>query len=158
MFVTDENHKHPMSQLLGGDGVGIWQAVEVELYRPWFVIEFEQPAEECDGARLSRTMLSARVDDILGLSALSAQGGVLLKSVAMVAPYATNPSGNWRMDPLVAIWEADEPSEPGMQAKLFEKADGGFYVDSAFGSPLECFTDMRPLVALPTAFSSTTMH
>lgn len=147
-----------MSQLLGGDSLGIWQAVEVELFRPWFVIEFEQPCEEFEGARLSRTMLSARVDDVLGLAHLSAPDGVRLKSVALVAPYATKPAGNWRMHPLVAIWEADEPSDPRMQAKLFEKADGEFYVDSAFGSPFETLTDMRRVVALPTTTPSGTIH
>lgn len=154
MFVTDQNHKHPMSGLWGDPKVDIWEMVEIELYRPWFVIEFDQTTPEAEGGCIRRTMLSSRLTDVLQMTQHARLGELQLRSVALMTHAGTGSAGIWRMETLAAIWDADEPNDPGAQVKVFEFSAGGFYIDSSSGATLRDLRGLRKLAVFPVEATS----
>lgn len=150
MFVTLENNKHPMTAMYG-DGIELWNAVEVRLSQPWFLVEVEHPARDDDGDafRMSRTMLLGSSEDVLHLAQHGNESQISLQAVSlMISSENAGKASSWSMHPLVEVWEADEPDDPGVTAKIFEKAGGGHYVESVFGTVLDRLRDWRPLAVL----------
>lgn len=62
-----------------------------------------------------------------------------LDSVFIVTPGHVNGTNQWRMEPLRNVWRAEEPSEPGQMAEIYETAEGVTYVDSMLATPAKRF-------------------
>lgn len=151
MFVTLENNKHPLTAIYG-DGIDLWNTVEVRLSQPWFLVEVEHPAvdESGDPFRMSRTMLFGSSDDIMYLAQSEGETEISLQAVSlMISVGKSKKSSSWSMQHLIEVWEADEPQDPGVTARIFAKAEGGHYVESLFGTALEQLHDWRRLLVLP---------
>lgn len=146
MFVTTKDFRHPASALLKDEGVDLWRAVEVELRRPWFVVEVELPNDH----RQVRTVLATRIEDVVGLSQSCNADGRTLRSVVLVTTQTDEQLGGWIMRRLSAIWVAREPSAPEVRAYILEGNDGSSHVDSRFDTDEPRLAHRHKVVALPT--------
>ncbi|MDP1740978.1 hypothetical protein [Polaromonas sp.] len=138
MFVTYKEHKAPLNPF--GDGLAHWRAAELALQRPWFLVSLTQPESiDDDSSRVSRTMLVSNITDVEGLAQMEENGGLQLDSVFIVTPGPFNGTSQWKMEPLRAVWSAEEPSQIGQLADLYETAEGATYADSLLATPLKSF-------------------
>jgi hypothetical protein len=112
MFLTYKEHKAAFNPF--GDGLTHWRAAELALHRPWFLVSISHPdSTEDDSFRVNRTMLMSSISDVEALTQPDASTKLQLDSVYIVTPGHLNGSSQWRMDPLKAVWKAEEPSGPG---------------------------------------------
>ncbi len=74
MFLTNDQFRHPLSHFLGQPDTQIWQAVEVELHSPWFLVElaFFPPLVEFESVR---TLLLSRVRDVVDAAQMALRVG-----------------------------------------------------------------------------------
>lgn len=147
MFLTIDQYKHPLSSIMGKSDAQIWQAVEVELHSPWYLVELEVAGSD-ETAKHVRTLLLSRIKDVidLALSAVTFRGHLV--GVAMISANMVKQSGGWKMQPLVRIWSAQEPSDPRIEAWICEKGDGTLRVDSIFDTPVDDLSSRQLVVSL----------
>jgi hypothetical protein len=135
MFVTYKEHKAPRNPF--GDGLTHWWAAELALERPWFLVSISQPDSiDDDSFRVSRTMLMSNISDVEALTKLDVASRLQLDSVFIVTPGHFNGTSQWKMEPLRAVWRAEEPSALGQLADIYETAEGVTYADSMLATPL----------------------
>lgn len=147
MFLTIDQYRHPLSSIMGKSDAQIWQAVEVELQSPWYLVELEVAGT--DGtAKHVRTLLLSRIKDVIDLSqaVVTSRGHVV--GVAMISANVVKQSGGWKMQPLVRIWSAQEPSDPRIEAWICEKSDGTLRVDSIFDTPVDELSSWQLVVSI----------
>jgi hypothetical protein len=136
MFVTYKEHKAPLNPF--GDGITHWWAAELALQRPWFLVSISQPDSiDDDSFRVSRTMLMSNISDVEALTKLDMASRLQLDSVFIVTPGHFNGTSQWKMEPLRAVWRAEEPSALGQLADIYETAEGVTYADSMLATPLK---------------------
>ena len=136
MFVTYKEHRGPLNPF--GDGLTHWRAAELALQRPWFLVSISQPDSiDDDSFRVSRTMLVSNIADVEGLAQMEVTTQLQLDSVFIVTPGHFNGTSQWKMEPLRAIWRAEEPSEVGQLADIYETAEGVTYADSMLATPVK---------------------
>lgn len=136
MFLTYKEHKAPLNPF--GDGLTHWWAAELALQRPWFLVSISQPDSiDDDSFRVSRTMLISNISDVEALTKLDVASHLQLDSVFIVTPGHFNGTNQWKMEPLRAVWRAEEPSEHGQLADIYETAEGATYADSMLATPVK---------------------
>lgn len=136
MFVTYEEHRAPFLNLFGDD-LTHWKTAELAFHRLWFLVSLSQfePPIDGDSFGLNRTMLISKIADVEELAQMEATTNQLqLDSVMIVTPGHVNGTNRWKMEPLRAVWRAEEPSAPG-QVDVYETAEGVMYVDSGLDIP-----------------------
>ncbi|MDP2451815.1 hypothetical protein [Polaromonas sp.] len=80
-------------------------------------------------------MLISKIADVEELAQMEATTNQLqLDSVMIVTPGHVNGTNRWKMEPLRAVWRAEEPSAPA-QVDVYETAGGVMYVDSVLDIP-----------------------
>ena len=135
MFITYKEHQTPLNPF--GNGLTHWKAAELALQRPWFLVSISQPDSiDDDSFRVSRTMLVSNIADVEGLAQMGGANQLQLDSVFIVTPGHFNGTSQWKMEPLRAVWRAEEPSEFGQLADIYETAEGVTYVDSMLDTPV----------------------
>lgn len=110
MFITYDEHKVPLP-LLWGNSSTHWKAAELALQRVWFVVSVAQTdsRDDSDGYPICHTMLIFNMVDLEALAPAAAVSDVQLESVLIVTPGYINGTGQWKMEPLKALWIAKEP-------------------------------------------------
>ena len=139
MFITNNAFRSPISSLLGNLDAQYWTAAELALCRPWFLVKFRytQETDDTDTFEMTRTMLLSNLTDV-ELWALQEQGGSMqLESVLLVSPGHLNGTDDWKMEPLSAIWTAEEPSTGGQIVDIYETRAGVKYVHSMLETQIE---------------------
>lgn len=137
MFNTKEDFRSPLSALMSVEGDTSWLAAELALDVPWFMVVFLQPEPVGHDALIrNRTMMFAHLQDVESLLALHAKGQVKVVSVLVVTPGRINGSERWKMEPLKAVWMAQEPSVSGPHTgEIYETDEGVKY--TRYGTPSE---------------------
>lgn len=151
MFITNIAFKSPVSNLLCSKSETYWQAMELALFRPWFMVSYRQT--ESDNGQtyeLGRTIFLADVQSVEGF--VSQECGELLKfdAVQIVTPGHMNGTTHWKMEVLRAVWSAPEPDAPGHCADVFETNDGFFYSHSMLGTAIDGLKDKAIRFIAPT--------
>ena len=138
MFITDNAFKSPISGLFGECEEQYWLAAEVALQHPWFLVTFRQkePIDDVDAIEIKRTMLLADVADVECLAQQEAGGLQQFESAQVVTPGHLNGTDGWKMDPLAAVWTAEEPAEPGQAVEILETRAGVKYARSMLETPI----------------------
>lgn len=136
MFVTYKEHKAPNPF---GEG-SHWRATELALQRPWFLVSISQTEGiDDDALRVSRTMLVSNISDVEGLAQMEVAPRLQLDSVFIITPGVFNGTSQWKMEPLRAVWKAEEPLQLGQLADIYETAEGMTYADSLLATPVNGF-------------------
>lgn len=84
-------------------------------------------------------MLVSEIADVEGLAQMEVASRLQLDSVLIVTPGAFNGTSQWKMEPLRAVWRAEEPSELGQLVHIYETAEGTTYADSMLATPVNRF-------------------
>lgn len=133
MFLTHSSNAHPMSKWFTSSEITYWSAVELATNVPWFLVQLcksSTPKETSD-------MLLSGVQDLLRLIETQASDECEVTSVSLVSPAHMNGGAGWKLEPLAALWAAEEPDAEGQTADVYELASGTCYARSALGTPLE---------------------
>lgn len=133
MFLTHSANTHPMSKWIQSSETSYWSAVELAVSVPWFMVQLRK------NSTLQETsdMLLSGVDDLLRLMETQASDECEVTSVSLVSPAHMNGGPGWKLEPLAALWEAQEPDAEGQTADVYELASGICYARSALGTPLD---------------------
>lgn len=162
MFITNNACRLPVSDLLEGRAQTYWAAAELALNQSWFLVTFSQTESIDDGNALEvgRTMLISNIADVEGLTQMGAEGQPRLDSVLIVTPSHVNGTDSWKMEPLQAVWMAEEPSVSGQVVKIYETCAGVKYARSMLGTPIEGLRNMtlRFRFPVPEKTSINTSH
>lgn len=154
MFLTHSDNKHPLSNIYAGTGIAVWTAIEIELRHALYLVEVSHAAEDDSECTMTRTVMLARSDDALGLFQQRTVDGVTPKSISLMSPVQSEHGAAWCIDRLTEVWEADEPADAGIQAKIFAKAHGGYFVDSLFRTSFDQLKNWRPISKLSPPMSA----
>ncbi|KGG92565.1 hypothetical protein [Comamonas thiooxydans] len=147
MFVTNLSYKHPLSGMHPDGGRQIWNAVEVELRIAWYLVEVQHLAEHVDDIPLGHTIMMSRSEDVLHLFQRSTEGRIIPKTISLVSP-SENGDAGWDIDLVTEIWEADEPWDPHIKARIFTKSGGGYFVESIFRTTVDQLHDWRLILQI----------
>jgi hypothetical protein len=134
--------------------MAVWTAIEIELRHALYLVEFSQVAEDDSECKMTRTVILARSDDALGLYQQSTVNGITPKSISLMSPVQSEHDAGWHIDRLTELWEADEPADAEIQAKIFAKANGEYFVDSLFRTSLDQLKNWRPISKLSPPMSA----
>lgn len=138
MFLTHDANKHPLFSI-SNEGQNLWTGTEIHLRRNWFIVDFEQiDSYEDEEAVLTSTVLLSDLEHVLDL----ANQSLPILSVYLMTPNSLDDAScGWQMDRLVGVWEAEDPGNTGVMAKIYTTVDGHHHVESNFGTPLSQLKD-----------------
>lgn len=141
MFVTTSSYSYPMPQLPGLTLADqYWRAVEISNPVPWFLMTIcqrESVGKKRNATFSTRNILLMEVEEVERLASHDSKHPIQFESALIVTPPCINLSAAWRMETLVAIWTADEPSLPGASVEICEAESGHKYVTSPNQVPLD---------------------
>lgn len=138
MFITNQVHKSPLSDLFGDSSLSHWSAVELALHRPWFLVSFREfESNSSDAFSLGRTIMINSVEALEQLIQGSDDELFKFDSVHIVTPGHVNGTDRWQMDLLDSIRTADEPGAEGQTVDVFETKNGARYAQSMLGTSIE---------------------
>lgn len=150
MFVTFESHKHPLSSAFDRT-TQLWRAVEVELLRPWFLVEIDVPGSAEDvGSVVTRTLCLTDIEDVIGFAATEKSSGSPLKSVAVIESARAVQGRGWTMHGVKEIWEAEEPQDRSLKTRILVKTSGDPFSLSIFGTPASDMGDWEKIATIPS--------
>lgn len=146
MFLTSDTNKHPLSQLYG-EGRHLWTGTEIHIRRVWFMVNYHLVQKDKYGEelRVINTVLLSDVQDLLNLAPMQRS----LLSVYLMTPCVNSVDGGWDMARLMEIWEAPDQEDDRIQAKIYVKEDGSYYVDSLLRSTMDQRDSWKKLLDLP---------
>ena len=130
MFCTKDTDKSPLSVLATTPGETYWLAAQVVLNAPWFMVEARQahPTGDKDAVMHGSTAMFSRIEEVERMIAAHALGQLEIDAILVVTPGHLNGTRSWKMEPLQAVWIAEEPSVPGVPvAEIYETAEGVKY-------------------------------
>ncbi len=133
MFLTHSSNTHPMSKWIQSSEITYWSAVELAVSVPWFMVQLRKNST----LKETSDMLLSGVDDLLRLMETQASDECEVTSVSLVSPAHMNGGTGWKLEPLAALWEAEEPDAEGQTADVYELTSGTCYARSALGTPLD---------------------
>lgn len=138
MFITNNAFKSPVSDLLADSSDTYWQATELALHHPWFLVAFRQ-LETCDDDyfEFGRTMLLSNVSEVEQLIQQDSGGRLLFDSIQVITPGHVNGTDQWKMEPLHAVWSAQDPSFKGQTMDVYETVAGVKYANSKLGTSID---------------------
>ena len=139
MFITSSAFRSPLSDLLRDPTEQYWVAAELALQHPWFLVTFRQTQSIDDGNAFeaNRTMLLSNVRDVESLAQQETGGPLHFECAHVITPGHLNGTDGWKMEPLNAVWMAEEPSVAGQLAEIYETRAGVKYVRSMLETPIE---------------------
>lgn len=74
------------------------------------------------------TVMFSRIEEVERMMAAHALGQLEIDAILVVTPSHLNETHSWKMEPLKAVWMAEELSVPGVQvAEIYETGDGVKY-------------------------------
>ena len=130
MFITNASFRSEISDTLCEPDDQYWLAVELLMHKHWFVVTIRQ-MELIDGKRVPvrlRNILLANVSDIERLAQQDNEALTQFESAMIMIPVRHNGTGTWKMEPLVAVWVADEPEAPGKIVEIYETQSGAKFL------------------------------
>lgn len=133
MFLTHSANTHPMSKWIQSSEITYWSAVELAVSVPWFMVQLRKNST----LKETSDMLLSGVDDLLRLMETQVSDECEVTSVSLVSPAHMNGGTGWKLEPLAALWEAEEPDAEGQTADVYELTSGTCYARSALGTPLD---------------------
>lgn len=147
MFLTTDANKHPLSTAYG-KGNHLWMGVDVQIRRPWLLVDFQVTLHDEDGEAITctNTVLLSSAEDVLGL----ARQKTRILSVQLVTPHPKFTSGGWAIDRLTGIWECADPADSSIKARIYAKEDGSNQLDSLMGGVIDHADGWKLLLELPT--------
>lgn len=147
MFLTNEANRHPLSTAFG-KGNHLWTGVDVQIRRPWLLVDIELALRDEDGEEIkcTNTVLLSNSEDVLNL----ANQKIRILTVQLLTPSPNFIRGGWIIDRLTGIWECDDPADVRIKARVYAKEDGSNYLDSLFGGAITHFDGWKLLLDLPT--------
>ncbi|WP_157443497.1 hypothetical protein [Curvibacter lanceolatus] len=122
-----------MSKWIQSSEITYWSAVELAVSVPWFMVQLRKNST----LKETSDMLLSGVDDLLRLMETQASDECEVTSVSLVSPAHMNGGTGWKLEPLAALWEAEEPDAEGQTADVYELTSGTCYARSALGTPLD---------------------
>lgn len=135
MFLTYTPWKSKVHSLLCGPTQQYWLGVELALKKPWFLMTVSQ-TELTEGGEDIVFRRDIMVSSLAEVERLAQQEGdrlQKLESAMIVIPNWINGTGTWTMEPLAAVWVADEPDAPGAPVEICETQSGSKFV-TTFGA------------------------
>lgn len=115
-----------------------WNAVELALHQPWFLVSFQEfEADSVDAFSVGRTMMVHSVEALEQLVRESEVGLFKFDSVHIVTPSHVNGTDQWQMDLLDCIRRADDPAAQGQNVDVFQTRGGARYACSMLGTSIE---------------------
>lgn len=151
MFTTYNTWKSTKHDFLCTPSQQFWTSVELGLKKPWFVMTVSQTesSEGSEGIEYLRDFMVANVADIEIFAQEDVTGRHRLVSAMIVIPNAKSGAGAWSMEPLAAIWAADEPEAPGAPVEICETQSGAKFVTTFGACSLEKLTNQTLLYRFP---------
>lgn len=138
MFITNDAFRSPISNLLGDPSEQYWVAAELALRHPWFLVTLRHTeALDDEDAVITRTMLLSNVKDVERLAHPETDGPMQFESVFVITPGHLNGTEEWKMEPLNAVWVAEEPSATSQVVEIYETKGGVKYARSMLETPIE---------------------
>jgi hypothetical protein len=136
MFTTHNNWKSKAHDCFCAPNQQFWTGVELGLKKPWFVMTVCQTESSIGtkGIEFLRDFMVSNVSDIQMFAQMGVVGSQRLVSAMIVIPNSISGEGAWSMEPLVAIWKAEEPMAPGASVDICETQSGAKIV-ATFGVP-----------------------
>jgi len=143
MFCSQVADRSSFSRLAEDKGRTYWTAAQLALNVPWFMLSFCHDARD-KGALSDRneppvmvgtTELLSLTEDVQRRIAQHERGLIEIEALLLMTPGHVNGSGSWKMEPLGALWLAQEPSaSSGKGIEIYETAEGVKY--SRYGTPV----------------------
>jgi hypothetical protein len=126
MFFTYTNWKSAIHNRFCAPNQQYWSGVELALKKPWFIVTISQTESIEDGEEVlfRRDIFVPSFAEIEQLAQQEGDRLLKLDSVMIVIPNLINGMGAWTMEPLTAVWEADEPNAPGAPVEFCETQSG----------------------------------
>lgn len=108
---------------LSSEGTRAWRYVEQALHCPWFYISCLESSRELS---MRRMLLTAEISLVEGL--LTDEGSTLhmIDGIQLVSPGWLNGSSGWRMEELIGLSEAQDPTDQHV-AYVYKLAGGHTY-------------------------------
>ena len=113
-----------------------------------------EPDEDGVDAFANSTMLLSRLQDLEALAKQVSTGRAQLESAMVVTPGHINGTASWKMERLVAVWDAKEPdtsSEVEETVVIYETQAGALYFWSLFRTPIEQLVQRTVRCRFPAA-------
>ncbi len=135
MFFTYTNWKSKIHDRLCAPNQQYWVGVELALKTPWFLLTVKQTelGEGWEDVVFRRDILVTTVAEVERFAQLEGDRSQKFESAMIVIPNWINGTGTWTMEPLAAVWVADEPDAPGAPVEICETKSGAKFV-TTFGA------------------------
>lgn len=144
MFQTADSFRDPIFSSLAGEGQHVWSAVSLLLNRPWFFVSYTSITD--DGPLTSSIMIDS-ASRLMELTCLVGDQ-IKLGDVSLVSPGWVNQNGCWKMEPLEAVWEGQDPLR-GMRVQVFCLTDGRRYLGTPIDIEPSSLVDLVCTVSIP---------
>lgn len=144
MFQTADSSRNPIFSSLAGEGRHVWSAVTLPLNRPWFFVPYTSLTE--DGPHTSSIMVDS-TSQITELTCLIGDQ-FRLDDVLLVSPGWVNHTDGWKMEPLEAVWEGQDPIR-GTKVQMFCLTDGRRYLGTPMDVEPSSLVDLVCVVSIP---------
>lgn len=140
MFITHNTWKLKVLDFFRESDQNYWSGVELGLRKPWFLmtISFKESSEGSPDIEYLRDVMVANVSDMEAYIREDAKGRNKIISAMIVIP--TNDSDDktmWKIEPLAAIWTANESNDPKNSVDICETQSGAKFVVT-FGASSLC--------------------
>jgi hypothetical protein len=139
MFITNTALRSQIPNPFSSPEEQYWLAVELALHNSFFLVTIRE-MESIRGVNVPlrlNTMLVANVIDIERLAQQNADSLLQFVSAMIMTPARINGTGTWKMEPLTAVWVADEPEVTGAKVEICETNSGAKYITSISNASLD---------------------
>nr|WP_315491413.1 hypothetical protein [uncultured Rhodoferax sp.] len=131
MFLANEAHRSPFAKLFRNKFESEFLAVELTLYKTWFLICFSQlDSDAPDALPIQRSMLVDSLELVERMTQTSSNGLLIVNSVQVVTPSHINGTDVWKMEVLDSVITAKDPEDTGQILDVLVTSNGSRYVDS----------------------------
>ena len=143
MFFTSPPWKSKLHEAFCTPDQQCWFSVELALNSPWYLMTVNQTeqVEDKEVTVYRRNIMVSKVSELERLAQQEFQSALKFESAMIVIPKLINGKETWTMEPLVALWEAEEPDAPGVVVEICETKSGAKYVTTFGACSLEELTN-----------------
>lgn len=143
MFLTYTPWKSKFHSALCGPTQQYWLGVELALKKPWFLMTVSQIqlVEGGEDIVFRRDIMVSSVAEVERLAQQEGDRLQKLESAMILIPNWINGKESWTMEPLAAVWVADEPDAPGAPVEICETQSGAKFVTTFGACDLEELTN-----------------
>ena len=153
MFITHASSRYSFPGNLISEDEQYWHTVGFMIEASWFLVRIRQKESFPDNSQ-HQTLTTMLVANISGVESLAKQDENLtlkFESAQIITPGYLNGTGAWKIDPLKAVWTAEDPSNPGIKMDICETTSGDKYAVSIGSSPIEKLFNQKLRYQFPTA-------